>query len=93
MLDQFLSYINEDKSNVTNPLVICIFGIEDNDVIHPFYPEDAKINQNKQNLIYNKNIGFYDPNIFLWFDSFLKDFNRSDLFLMSTNIFAIVSNR
>ncbi|CAF3558272.1 unnamed protein product [Rotaria sp. Silwood1] len=81
MRDQFLSYINEDKENVTNPLLIFIFGIEDTDLIHPFYPEDGKINQNKQNLIYNKNIDFYDPNILRWFDIFLKDLNRSDLFI------------
>ncbi|CAF4102545.1 unnamed protein product [Rotaria socialis] len=81
MRDQFLSYINEDKENVTNPILIFIFGIEDSDLIHPFYPEDAKINQNKQNLIYNTNIDFYDPNILRWFDSFLKDLNRSDLFV------------
>ncbi|CAF3652461.1 unnamed protein product, partial [Rotaria sordida] len=81
MRDQFLSYINEDKDNVTNPLLIFIFGIEDSDLIHPFYPEDSKINQNKQNLIYNKNIDFYDPNILRWFDSFLKDLNRSELFI------------
>lgn len=81
MRDQFLSYINEDKDNVTNPLLIFIFGIEDTDLIHPFYPEDAKINQNKQSLIYNRNIDFYDPLTLRWFDSFLKDLNRSDLFV------------
>jgi hypothetical protein len=81
MRDQFLSYINEDKDNVTNPLLVFIFGIEDTDLVHPFYPEDAKINQNKQNLIYNQNIDFYDPNILRWFDSFLKDLNQSDLFI------------
>ena len=81
MRDQFLSYINEDKDNVTNPLLIFIFGIEDTDLTHPFYPEDAKINQNKQKLIYNRNIDFYDPLILRWFDSFLKDLNRSDLFV------------
>ncbi|UJR30169.1 hypothetical protein I4U23_017709 [Adineta vaga] len=81
MRDQFLSYINEDKDNVTNPLLIFIFGIEDTDLVHPFYPEDSKINQNKQNLIYNDNIDFYDPKTLRWFDSFLKDLNRSDLFI------------
>ncbi|CAF1203962.1 unnamed protein product, partial [Adineta ricciae] len=44
MRDQFLSYINEDKDNVTNPLLIFVFGIEDTDLVHPFYPEDSKIN-------------------------------------------------
>ncbi|CAF0882361.1 unnamed protein product [Adineta steineri] len=81
MRDQFLSYINEDKDNVTNPMLIFIFGIEDTDLVHPFYPEDSKINQNKQNLIYNQNIDFYDPKVLRWFDTFLKDLNRSDLFI------------
>ena len=81
MRDQFLSYVNEDKDNVTNPSLIFVFGIEDTDLIHPFYPEDSKINQNKQSLVYNDNIDFYDPQILRWFDTFLRDLNRSDLFI------------
>ena len=81
MRDQFLSYINEDKDNITNPLLIFVFGIEETDVVHPFYPEDSKINQNKQNLIYNHKIDFYDPQTLKWFDSFLRDLNQSDLFI------------
>ena len=78
MRDQFLSYINEDKENVTNPLLIFVFGIEDNDLIHPFYPDDLK---KKPGFIYDKNIDLYDPSILRWFDSFLKDLNRSELFI------------
>ena len=81
MRDQFLSYINEDKDNVTNPLLIFIFGVENTDLVHPFYPEDAKINQNKQNLIYNTKIDFYDPKILRWFNSFLKDLKQNSLFV------------
>lgn len=80
MRDQFLSYINEDKDNVTNPLLIFVFGIEDSDLVHPFYPDDSKVNQNKQNLIYNSQIDFYDPKTLRWFDSFLRHLNQSDLF-------------
>jgi hypothetical protein len=80
MRDEFLSYINEDKDNVTNPILIFTFGVEDIDLVHSFYPDQQKFVDNK-NIIYNKKIDFYDPNILRWFDTFLKDLNRSDLFI------------
>ena len=80
MRDEFLSYINEDKDNVTNPLLIFIFGVEEIDVVHPFYPEQNKVNNTKDKLVYNHQIDFYDPKVLRWFDHFLRDLNRSDLF-------------
>ena len=78
MRDQFLSYINEDKDNVTNPLLIFVFGVEEKDLVHPFYP-DRKTG--KEKFIYNDKIDFYDPNVLRWFDQFLRDLNRSELFV------------
>lgn len=77
MRDEFLSYINEDKDNVTNPSLIFIFGVEEIDVVHPFYPDR---NTTGEKLIYNQQIDFYDPKVLRWFDTFLRDLNRSDLF-------------
>jgi hypothetical protein len=79
MRDEFLSYINEDKDNITNPLLIFIFGVEDTDLVHPFNPDQEKFIDN-ENIVYNKKIDFYDPKILRWFDTFLKDLNRSELF-------------
>ena len=78
MRDQFLSYINEDKDNVTNPLLIFVFGVEEKDLVHPFYPEEKK---SEEKFIYNDQIDFYDPNVLRWFDQFLRELNRSDLFV------------
>jgi hypothetical protein len=80
MRDQFLSYINEDKDNITNPLLIFVFGVEETDLIHPFNPDKERYVDN-ENIIYNKKIDFYDPNILRWFDTFLRDLNRSELFV------------
>jgi hypothetical protein len=80
MRDQFLSYINEDKDNVTNPLLIFVFGVEETDLINPFNPDKERF-VNNENIIYNKKIDFYDPNILRWFDTFLRDLNRSELFM------------
>jgi hypothetical protein len=80
MRDQFLSYINEDKDNITNPVLIFVFGVEDTDLVHPFNPDQERFIDN-ENIVYNKRIDFYDPNILRWFDSFLKDLNRSELFV------------
>ncbi|CAF0835282.1 unnamed protein product [Rotaria sordida] len=79
MRDEFLSYINEDKDNITNPLLVFIFGIEDTDLVHPFNPDQQRYIDN-DNLVYNKKIDFYDPDTLRWFDTFLKDLNRSELF-------------
>lgn len=79
MRDEFLSYINEDKDNVTNPLLIFAFGVEETDLVHPFYPDRPRYVDNKT-VIYNKKINFYDPKTLRWFDTFLRDLNRSDLF-------------
>jgi hypothetical protein len=81
MRDQFLSYINEDKDNVTNPLLIFTFGVEDIDLVHPFYPDKEKLTETNEKLVYNKKIDFYDPAILRWFDTFLKDLNHSELFI------------
>lgn len=78
MRDEFLSYINEDKDNVTNPMLIFAFGVEDIDVVHPFHPDR---NTSKEKLIFNQQIDFYDPKVLRWFDEFLRDLNRSDLFI------------
>ncbi|CAF0737563.1 unnamed protein product [Adineta steineri] len=80
MRDEFLSYINEDKDNVTNPLLIFVFGVEDTDLVHPFYP-DRKSSITNETMIYNNKIDFYEPETLRWFDSFLKDLNRSELFV------------
>ena len=80
MRDQFLSYINEDKDNVTNPLLIFTFGVEDIDLVHPFNPDKEKFIDN-ENIVYNKKIDFYDPKVLRWFDTFLRDLNRSELFI------------
>ena len=80
MRDQFLAYINEDKDNVTNPLLIFVFGVEDIDLVHPFNPDQDRFVDN-ENIVYNKKIDFYDPNVLRWFDTFLKDLNRSELFI------------
>jgi hypothetical protein len=80
MRDEFLSYINEDKDNVTNPILIFTFGVEDTDLVHPFYPDREKFIDNKT-IVYNKKFDFYDPNTLRWFDTFLRDLNRSELFI------------
>lgn len=79
MRDKFLSYINEDKDNVTNPLLVFIFGVEETDLVHPFNPDQERY-LNNDTLIYNKKIDFYDPQTLRWFDKFLKDLNQSCLF-------------
>jgi hypothetical protein len=83
MRDEFLSYINEDKDNVTNPLLIFVFGVEDIDLVHPFYPDVVKTNNRTRNdkFVYNEKIDFYDPATLRWFDHFLRDLNRSELFV------------
>lgn len=80
MRDQFLSYINEDRDNVTNPLLIFVFGVEDTDLVHPFNPDQERFVDN-ENIVYNKKIDFYDPNVLRWFDTFLQDLQRSELFI------------
>lgn len=79
MRDEFLSYVNEDKDNVTNPLLIFVFGVEDTDLVHPFHPDQQRF-VDGENIVYNKKIDFYEPAVLRWFDTFLKDLNRSDLF-------------
>ena len=79
MRDQFLSYINEDKDNVTNPSLIFVFGVEETDLINPFHPDRPRF-VNNESVIYNKKFDFYDPAVLRWFDTFLRDLNRSDLF-------------
>ena len=76
MRDEFLAYINEDKENITNPLLVFIFGIEDKDLVHPFYPD-----RDNKNIVFNTKIDFYDPKILRWLDTFMKDLNRSELFV------------
>jgi hypothetical protein len=80
MRDEFLSYINEDKDNVTNPILIFTFGVEETDLVHPFYPDKENLVDN-QTIVYNKKFDFYDPKVLRWFDTFLKDLNRSELFI------------
>ncbi|CAF3371762.1 unnamed protein product [Rotaria sp. Silwood1] len=79
MRDEFLSYINEDKDNITNPLIVFVFGIEETDLVHPFNPDQERYIDN-ENLVYNKKIDFYNPDTLRWLDTFLKDLNRSELF-------------
>ncbi|CAF1439929.1 unnamed protein product, partial [Didymodactylos carnosus] len=80
MRDQFLSYINEDKENITNPPLLFIWGVDDTDTTHPFYPDDTKSKKQHQ-LVYNNKIDLYDRNVLKWFDHFLKELNQSDLFV------------
>ncbi|CAF2034049.1 unnamed protein product [Rotaria magnacalcarata] len=87
MRDEFLSYINEDKENITNPLLIFIFGVEDIDLVHPFNPDQQKTVDN-ENIVFNKKIDFYDPLTLRWLDTFLKDLNRSELFTNVQNTYS-----
>lgn len=79
MRDEFLSYMNEDRDNVTNPQLIFVFGVEDTDLVHPFNPDKTQF-VNNESMVYNKKIDFYEPAVLRWFDTFLRDLNRSDLF-------------
>ncbi|CAF1168574.1 unnamed protein product [Adineta ricciae] len=79
MRDQFLSYINEDIDNVTNPLLIFTFGVEETDLVHPFYPDKQRYVNNKT-IVFNDKFDFYDPKTLRWLDTFLRDLNQSDLF-------------
>ena len=81
MRDEFLSYINEDKDNVTNPLLIFTFGVEEKDLVNPFHPDEEKLNPNRTKFLYNNKFDFYNPKVLRWFDDFLRDLNRSDLFI------------
>lgn len=87
MRDQFLSYINEDRDNVTNPLLIFVFGVEDTDLINPFRPDQQRLVDN-ENIVFNKKIDFYDPNVLRWFDTFLRDLQSSELFIRVDETYA-----
>lgn len=80
MRDEFLSYVNEDRDNVTNPMLVFIFGIEDTDLVHPFNPDEEKSNDKGDKFVYNNKIDFYDPKTLRWLDQFLRGLNESDLF-------------
>lgn len=87
MRDEFLSYVNEDRENITNPLLVFVFGVEDTDLVLPFNP-DKENNLDNDNVVFNKKIDFYDPQTLRWFDTFLRDLNRSELFTNVQNTYA-----
>lgn len=75
--DNFWSYVNEEKRNLTNPEIFFVFGIEGKDTGRIFNPDDDG------HLVYDKNFDFMDETSQLWINHFINVSiaNRSDLFL------------
>ena len=77
--DQFWSYLNEEKRNLTNPEIFFVFGIIDKDNGRLFNPDDDG------HLIYDKRFDFLDPSAQIWLNKFINVSiaSRTDLFLAS----------
>ena len=75
--DNFWSYVNEERRNLTNPEIFFVFGIEGKDTGRIFNPDDDGF------LVYDKNFDFMDENSQMWINNFINVSiaNRSDLFL------------
>jgi hypothetical protein len=74
--DRFLSYINEEKRNLTNPEIFFVFGILNIDTGRVFNPDDDG------HLLYDKKFDFFAPASQLWLNDFINVSlaSRPDLF-------------
>lgn len=76
--DEFWSYVNEEKRNLTNPEIFFIFGIIDKDNGRVFNPDDDG------HLVYDKTFDFLDKKSQVWLNEFINVSlaQRRDLFLV-----------
>ncbi len=76
--DRFLSYVNEEKRNLTNPEIYFLFGIIDKDTGSKFNPDDDGY------LIFDKQFDFFSQTSQLFLDKFITESlgTRRDLFLV-----------
>lgn len=66
MKDHFLSYVNEEKRNLTNPEVFFVFGIIGKDNGDIFNPDDDG------HLVYDKHFDFLDQGSQIWLNDFIN---------------------
>lgn len=67
MKDKFLSYVNEEKRNLTNPEVFFVFGIIGQDNGDIFDPDDDG------HLVYDKHFDFLDQSSQIWLNDFINE--------------------
>jgi protein dispatched 1 len=74
--DQFSSYVNEEKRNLTNPEIFFVFGILNKDTGRIFNPDDDG------HLLYDKQFDFFDNDSQVWLNNFINVSiaSRPDLF-------------
>ena len=77
MRDKFLSYVNEEKRNLTNPEIFILFGIIDKDTGSTFDPDDDGY------LVYDKDFDFFSKESQAFLHKFITETlkSRNDLFL------------
>lgn len=75
--DQYLSYVNEERRNLTNPEIFFVFGINGRDTGSIFDPDDDGY------LEYDRHFDFLDPVSQQWINDFINISiaNRPDLFM------------
>lgn len=76
--DEFWSYVNEEKRNLTNPEIFIVFGIKDKDTGRVFNPDDDG------HLVYDQNFDFLEKTSQIWLNKFINVSlaKRRDLFLV-----------
>lgn len=75
--DKYLSYVNDERRNLTNPEIFFVFGIKGKDTGRLFNPDDDG------HLVYDRRFDFLSPEAQIWLNHFINSSlaSRRDLFL------------